>query len=102
MREVREELGLDRALGRLLVIDYLPDDGRMPEGMAFVFDGGLVTDEEIDDITLTDPEIVSVSLCSLDEATHKVKPALRARLGVALETRRGDPALCRRGERIAR
>jgi 8-oxo-dGTP pyrophosphatase MutT (NUDIX family) len=46
-REVREELGIDHPLGALLVVDYMPADERMPEGVAFIFDGGLVTDAEV-------------------------------------------------------
>lgn len=76
VREVREEIGLDRPLGRLLVIDHIPADEPMPEGLAFVFDGGLVTEDEVAAIELTDPEIRSACLCGLDDAVALVKPVL--------------------------
>ncbi|TKG58102.1 NUDIX domain-containing protein [Prauserella endophytica] len=101
VREVREEVGIDRPLGRLLVIDHVSADGRMPEGIAFVFDGGLVTDQQVRSLSLTDPEIVSAGLHTLDEAAAKVKPALAARLAVAVEAAdRGELALCEDGKRV--
>lgn len=102
VREVREETGIHRPLGRLLVIDHVTDDGRMPEGLAFVWDGGLVTETEIAGLQLTDPEIVAVGLYTLDEAAAKVKPTLAARLSSAMEAATtGELALCEDGKRVA-
>src|SRR5437879_2318600 len=64
-REVREELGIDRPFSRLLVIDHVLDDGRMPEGIAFIFDGGLITEAEVEALELTGHEIVSAGLSRL-------------------------------------
>lgn len=94
-REVREEIGIDRAFTRLLVIDYVRDDGRMPEGIAFVFDGGPITQAEVDALTLTDPEIVSVGLHALDVAAGKLKSTLAARVDAALRAaHQGELLLC--------
>lgn len=41
-REVAEELGLERAPGRLLVMDYVPAGAERSEGVAAVFDGGVL------------------------------------------------------------
>jgi ADP-ribose pyrophosphatase YjhB (NUDIX family) len=44
-REVREELGLDLPVGRLLVIDWTPPDGDRPNPIIhFIFDGGTLGD----------------------------------------------------------
>jgi 8-oxo-dGTP pyrophosphatase MutT (NUDIX family) len=83
-RELREELGITRPLGNLLVIDHIPAQGVMPEGLAFVFDGGLITEEEVHGIDSADPEIRSVGLYSLDEARGLVKLTLYDRLCAAL------------------
>lgn len=101
-REVAEEVGIDRPLGNLLVIDYIPDDSRMPEGMAYVFDGGLVAEAEIKALTITDPEILSVELLPLDTAESRLKPILARRIAVALDAARaGELLICEDGRRIA-
>src|SRR5262249_19573019 len=41
-RELAEELGWARPVGRLLVVDYVYPDDRFPEGVMFVFDGGVI------------------------------------------------------------
>ncbi|MEU7050519.1 NUDIX hydrolase [Streptomyces eurythermus] len=48
-REIREETGLDRAPGRLLVVDYVSysEASGAAEGINLVFDGGTVSDTEI-------------------------------------------------------
>lgn len=102
VREVREELGLDRPVGRLLVIDHQPDDGRFPEGMAYVFDGGVISEQEVADLVLTDPEIVAARLAVLDDFAEKLKPSLARRVAVALSVARtGGLALCENGKRVA-
>ncbi|PXY17334.1 NUDIX domain-containing protein [Prauserella flavalba] len=102
VREVREEVGIDRPLGRLLVVDHASADDRMPEGLAFVFDGGYITADQVSRLALTDPEIVSAGLYTLDEAAARVKPSLAARLCVAVEAAaRGELALCEDGKRVA-
>ncbi|HUP87369.1 MAG TPA: NUDIX hydrolase [Acidimicrobiales bacterium] len=44
-RELEEELGWTGAVGRLLVVDWLPDLGGRGDRILFVFDGGVVDDE---------------------------------------------------------
>lgn len=97
-REVREETGIIRPLGRLLVIDHVPTDGVMPEGLMFVFDGGAVTGTEIDSIASTDPEIKTVSLCDMSEVQRLVSPALYRRITAATDAARsGRLWLCDSG-----
>ncbi|RSN26480.1 NUDIX hydrolase [Streptomyces sp. WAC 05977] len=87
-REIREELGIARPPGQLIVIDYIPADDRMPEGMAFVFDGGEITDDDVAKLDLRDPEILSVSLVQLNDAATKLKPILARRIAAALDAAR--------------
>jgi 8-oxo-dGTP pyrophosphatase MutT (NUDIX family) len=86
-REVEEELGLARPIGRPLVIDFVPGDGRMPERQALV---------------ITDPEIRSVEMCTLAEAAVRVKPVLARRLTAAFDVAQTerDVALCHDGTRV--
>ncbi|MEU7482028.1 NUDIX hydrolase [Lentzea sp. NPDC042327] len=101
VREVREELGVQRPLGRLLVVDHVPADGPMPEGLAFVFDGGLVTAAEVAALELTDPEIRSAGLFPLDEARGLLKPVLARRVEAALHAvGSGGVVLCEHGRPV--
>ncbi len=101
-RELAEELGWQRPLGRLLVVDYVrPQDSR-PEGVVFVFDGGVLDETDLVGKVFTDGEILSASFHSLDEARNKVKPLLADRLAAALHAAdHGAIALCEQGQRIA-
>ena len=54
IREVKEELGLDRDPGRLLAMDWVPPRPGRTEGLIAVFDGGRLTAEEIASIRLAD------------------------------------------------
>src|SRR5437764_8544533 len=47
MREVREELGLHIAAGKLLCVDYKVQQGTRKEGIEFVFFGGVLKEETI-------------------------------------------------------
>ncbi|MFG1627710.1 NUDIX domain-containing protein [Kribbella sp. NPDC049227] len=101
-RELREELGAERPIGRLLVVDHVHAyDGRL-EGMIFVFDGGVVTEADLAAFTFPDGEILSVGLYSLTDVRARVKPLLADRLGAALDAvHEGTTALCEHGVRVA-
>lgn len=101
-RELAEELGWVRPLGRLLVVDYVrPQDSR-PEGVVFVFDGGRLDDTDLADMTLADGELLSARFHTLDDARSKVKPLLADRIAAAMEAaEHGATVLCEHGRRIA-
>jgi ADP-ribose pyrophosphatase YjhB (NUDIX family) len=101
-REPIEELGLDRPVGRLLVVDYVrPQDSR-PEGVVFVFDGGVLDETDVVGMVFSDGEIVSAGFYTLDEVRERVKPLLADRIIAALQAvEHGVTALCEQGHRIA-
>lgn len=101
-REVAEELGWDTSLGRLLVVDHVrPQDSR-PEGVVFVFDGGVLDETDLEGMLLPEAEILSVGFHTLDEARNKVKPLLADRVAAALEAvEQGVTVLREHGQRIA-
>jgi len=84
-RELREELGIDVRLGDLLVVDWVPRRGVWPDGLMFVFDGGVLTDRDIGRMVLPDDELASVQFLPLDEAEARVKPSFARRLRVAYD-----------------
>ncbi|WP_280393541.1 NUDIX hydrolase [Nocardia brasiliensis] len=101
-RELIEETSWHAPVGRLLVVDYVrPQDGR-PEGVVFVFDGGVLTETDLNRMILSPTEIVSAGFYSLKEAAGLAKPLLADRLSAALEAARvGVTVLCEQGRPIA-
>jgi ADP-ribose pyrophosphatase YjhB (NUDIX family) len=100
-RELAEELGLTRPLGRLLLLDHVRTQEHRPEGMVFVFDGGILTDAEVGALSFPDGEILSAGFYTVDEARALVKPLLADRLAVALQAAAdGTTALCDYGQRV--
>jgi ADP-ribose pyrophosphatase YjhB (NUDIX family) len=100
-RELAEELGLHRPVGRLLVVDYVRTQTVRPEGVIFVFDGGLLTEAEIAGFVFGDGEILSAGFYTADEVRKLVRPLLADRIAVALEALDdGVTALCDYGVRV--
>lgn len=56
-REVAEELGLDITVGRLLGIDAVPEGDDHAPMIAFLYDGGILTPEQLASIRYVDQEI---------------------------------------------
>ena len=83
MREVREELGLDIRLGRLLVVDWVPRHGVWMDAVHFIFDGGIVTDDHLKSFQLQAEEIKAVKLAHLHEVEQNVRPSMARRLASA-------------------
>jgi 8-oxo-dGTP pyrophosphatase MutT (NUDIX family) len=91
-REVREELGLDREPGRLLVVDWSPPRARRTvDIMAFVFDGGVLSAEEIGRIRLQAEELRGYRFCRVDDEVNEtaglLPPILTKRVAAAVRAR---------------
>ncbi len=84
VREVAEELGLELAVGRLLVVDWLPPYLGWEDALELIFDGGRVHEDDLASFSLQDNEIRSVSLLTLEEAATVVTPLSHRRLSVAV------------------
>lgn len=85
-REVREELGIEVAVGPLLVADWAPhpDEG---DKLLLVFDGGTLTDGQLDGIRLQADELASYTLRDPAEAITLLIPRLARRVAAAIDTR---------------
>jgi 8-oxo-dGTP pyrophosphatase MutT (NUDIX family) len=83
VREVREELGVDLAVGRLLVADWLPPYLGWDDALELIFDGGRVSPDDLASFSLQQNEIISVSLLTLEQAAEVVTPLSHRRLTVA-------------------
>ncbi|HEY9333463.1 MAG TPA: NUDIX hydrolase, partial [Kribbella sp.] len=93
--------GSERPVGRLLVVDHVHAyDGR-PDGMIFVFDGGVVTDADVAAFSFADGEILSTGLYTPAEVRTLGKPLLADRLEAAVEAaQEGVVVLCEHGKRV--
>ncbi|MFI6708497.1 NUDIX domain-containing protein [Nonomuraea sp. NPDC050478] len=87
VREVGEELGIQPAIGRLLVADWapLPQEG---DKVLFVFDGGILDDEVIKQIRFVDNELSAYEFRRVDELDGLMIERLARRLKAAATARK--------------
>jgi 8-oxo-dGTP pyrophosphatase MutT (NUDIX family) len=82
VREVREELGLDLAVGRLLVFEWQPSAQDRTESLLFVYDGGVLPPDA--EITMPADELASYRFVEPDDMDALVSPRLARRLRAAI------------------
>jgi 8-oxo-dGTP pyrophosphatase MutT (NUDIX family) len=80
IREVKEELGIDIDLGPLLAVDWMPPYLGWDDAVELIFDGGIVTEEEIAAYALQPNEIKTVRLIDLPAAEPYLTPLSFRRL----------------------
>ncbi|MEQ4306298.1 NUDIX hydrolase [Plantactinospora sp. B6F1] len=85
VRELKEELGLSIAPGRLLVVDWVPPRTGRTEGVMFVYDGGILDATRTGEIHLPADELRGWAWSTLAEAQQRLSPLLARRVAVALE-----------------
>ena len=100
VREVREELGLDLAVGRLLVADWMPPYLGWEDALELIFDGGLVSAGDLEGYVLQPSEIKTVRLCTLGEAEELVTALSHRRLSVASRLAPGSTAYLENGYQV--
>ncbi len=84
-REVLEEIGLKLTLGPLLVVDWEPRHGVWGDCLNFVFDGGIVTPDQVAAFRLQEEEIGGFTFAPLTVVAEHVRPSMARRLAGALE-----------------
>jgi 8-oxo-dGTP pyrophosphatase MutT (NUDIX family) len=83
-RELREELGLDIEVGALLCVDWVAPHGPWDDLLAFVFDGGALTDEQLAARQLRDDELAEFAFCTEQAAQQRLRPYVWRRIAAAL------------------
>jgi 8-oxo-dGTP pyrophosphatase MutT (NUDIX family) len=78
-REIQEELGLDRPVGGLLVVDYNSPNPQKGESLQFIFDGGALAPAEIAAIRLPESELSEYRFFAPDDLPQ-MTPTLRRRV----------------------
>ncbi|MBZ9638232.1 NUDIX hydrolase [Streptomyces sp. PSKA30] len=83
-RETAEEIGLDRELGRLLAVDWVHGTARPPL-VAYLYDGGVLGEEDLKAIRLQEEELLSWRLVPREDLTDFLPGALGRRVLTALD-----------------
>ncbi|MCL9797882.1 NUDIX hydrolase, partial [Frankia sp. AgKG'84/4] len=86
-REVGEELGLDRAPGRLLALDWVSPSWERTEGITVVYDGGLITSAQAAGIRLPAEELSDWAFVAARRLAGFLEPRLARRVAAALAAR---------------
>ncbi|MBQ1042754.1 NUDIX hydrolase [Micromonospora sp. C72] len=86
-REVYEELGLRVAIGALLTVDWAPrpDEG---DKMLFVFDGGMLTTDQLAAIAFRDGEIAEWAFVEDHQLDELTIPRLARRIRATMQARK--------------
>lgn len=84
LRETAEEIGLDRAPGRLLAVDWARGETRPPI-VAYVYDGGVLAREELDAIRIQEDELLSWRLVDRADLAGHLSDRLGRRIAAALD-----------------
>ncbi len=100
-RETLEEIGLDRELGRLLAVDWVPGTDRPPL-VAYLYDGGVLGEEDLKAIRLQEEELLSWRPVPREELTAYLPGALGRRVLAALDAlaEGSGPAELENGHRV--
>ncbi|MER6010759.1 NUDIX hydrolase [Streptomyces bluensis] len=100
-RETAEEIGLDVELGRLLAVDWVHGTARPPQ-VAYLYDGGVLGEDDLKAIRLQEEELLSWRLVEPDELATHLPGALGHRVITALEvlTQNSGTAELENGKRV--
>ena len=87
VREVWEEIGLTRAITRLLCMEYQSRDGSRNENIQFIFDGGVLTHAQIQQIVIPSDELAQYTFMPYPDALQLLNKKLGRRITHALRAR---------------
>jgi len=82
-REVREELGLNRTIGHLLVIEYNSETDDRTESLMFIFYGGILTPSKIESVQLNGDELSEFRFFDAETLPVEMDDVLRNRVLMA-------------------
>jgi 8-oxo-dGTP pyrophosphatase MutT (NUDIX family) len=83
-REVREELGVQLAVGRLLCVEWQPPEPDRTESLMWIYDGGVVTPDVVAKFALPTDELVSYRFCSPAQVRERMSLRLSRRVEAAM------------------
>lgn len=84
-RELTEELGLVLPIGDLLCVDWVSPHGPWDDLLSFIFDGGVLSREQMLALKPRDTEIRAYEFCDHNQAQQRLRPYVWRRVSIALE-----------------
>jgi 8-oxo-dGTP pyrophosphatase MutT (NUDIX family) len=96
IRETKEEVGIDLKLCQFLCIDYIFAGEKIDENLQFIFYGGTLDEEQIDNIKIDKDEISDYKFIDINEATKMlggISRKLAKRLPKCLEALKDNTAI---------
>ncbi|CAM3695091.1 NUDIX hydrolase [Nocardiopsis rhodophaea] len=99
-REVREELGIEPPIGRLLVTDWAPN-AKEGDKQLFIFDGGVLSRAYLDKIQLAPDELTGYEFHEVATIHEATIPRLARRIAHGAQARsEGTARYLEHGEHI--
>lgn len=92
-RELKEELGIHISTKSLVAIDYIIPKADMTEGVHFVFNAGIITDEEIKLIKLQKNEIRDYDFVLPEKAPRLLTEILRDRMHLCIDASKNNKVI---------
>jgi 8-oxo-dGTP diphosphatase len=89
-REVKEELGFEPHIERLLCVDWVSPHGPWDDSLVFIFDGGVLGPEKISDLSVVDEELAAFAFYTEQDAAERLRPYVWRRVEMALQALRAD------------
>lgn len=86
-RELREELGLELTVGRLLVLEWQPPRGPWDDLLTFVFDGGVLDEDAVRGLKIGDGELRAFDFVHVDDARTLLRQYVWERLEKAVQAK---------------
>ncbi|MDJ0342624.1 NUDIX hydrolase [Streptomyces sp. H10-C2] len=86
VREVREELGINPRIGRLLVVDWAPNPGE-GDKVLYLFDGGRLNEDHRRQIALQTDELRSYDFHDSEQLPELTIPRLVRRITAGIQAR---------------
>ncbi|MFW6271151.1 MAG: NUDIX domain-containing protein [Bacillota bacterium] len=97
-REIKEEIGLNIEIEKLLSFDYKPGSESYLEGFSFIFYGGKLSDEQISQIKLQKEEISEYKFIEKDRISKMLVDKLKQRVLVSLDALDNDTSYYLEGQ----
>jgi 8-oxo-dGTP pyrophosphatase MutT (NUDIX family) len=88
-REVEEELSLTVAVGPLLCVDWVPPSPPWDGGLMFLFDGGVLSAEQVSGVRLADGELDRIEFVAPERLSDVLVERLSRRVLAAVDASAG-------------